>query len=98
MVMDRTSVTRALTPLERDGFVKTRAGGDKRTRIVSLTNKGVRLLTNARPLWDEAQNTFLHLVGNQHWSALRELLKDTTRLVHHRDEATNTNIDIKRNG
>jgi DNA-binding MarR family transcriptional regulator len=98
MVMDRTSVTRALTPLERDGFVKTRAGSDKRTRIVSLTNKGIRLLANASPLWHEAQNTFLYLVGNQRWSALHELLKDTTGLMRHRDEAAKDNIDIERHG
>jgi hypothetical protein len=33
MVMERTSITRALAPLERDGLFHIRAGSDKRTRI-----------------------------------------------------------------
>src|SRR6266478_9491271 len=44
MVMERTSITRALAPLERDGLIHSRAGADKRIRIVSLTKKGTRLI------------------------------------------------------
>src|SRR5258708_40366894 len=40
MVMDRTSIPRALAPLERDGLIHSRSGADKRIRIVSVTNKG----------------------------------------------------------
>jgi DNA-binding MarR family transcriptional regulator len=83
MVMDRTSVTRALMPLERDGVVRSSAGRDKRTRIVSLTKKGAKLLASARPRWNEAQKTFLNLVGNQRWTTMRDLLRDTTRVVRH---------------
>jgi DNA-binding MarR family transcriptional regulator len=83
MVMDRTSVTRALMPLERDGVVRSSAGSDKRTRIVSLTKKGAKLLASARPRWNEAQKTFLNLVGNQRWTTMRDLLRDTTRVVRH---------------
>ena len=88
MVMDRTSITHALAPLERDGLIRSRAGEDRRTRIVSLTGKGVRLLANARPRWDEAQKTFLGLIGDQRWRTMRGLLRDTTRVVRHRPEAT----------
>jgi DNA-binding MarR family transcriptional regulator len=87
MVMDRTSVTRALMPLERDGLVRSGAGSDKRTRIVSLTKKGAKLLASARPRWDEAQKTFLKLVGDRRWTAMRDLLRDTTRAVRHKSEA-----------
>jgi DNA-binding MarR family transcriptional regulator len=83
LVMDRTSVTRALMPLERDGVVRSSAGSDKRTRIVSLTKKGAKLLASARPRWIEAQKTFLNLVGNQRWTTMRDLLRDTTRVVRH---------------
>lgn len=84
MVMDRTSITRALSPLERDGLVRTLPGSDKRTRIVSLTKKGERLLANARPVWDDAQKTLLDLIGDSRWITMRSLLKDTTRLVRDR--------------
>jgi DNA-binding MarR family transcriptional regulator len=87
MVMDRTSITRALAPLERDGLIRSRAGSDKRTRIVSLTKRGTKLIANAKPHWDEAQKTFLDLIGDKHWTAMRGLLRDTTQLVRHRPEA-----------
>ena len=84
MVMDRTSVTRALVPLERDGLVRSDAGRDKRTRIVSLTKKGAKLLANARPRWENAQKIFLELIGDRRWTTMRGLLRDTTRAVRHR--------------
>jgi DNA-binding MarR family transcriptional regulator len=87
MVMDRTSITRALAPLERDGLIRSRAGSDKRTRIISLTKRGTKLIASAKPHWDEAQKTFLDLVGDQRWTVMRGLLQDTTRVVRHRPEA-----------
>jgi DNA-binding MarR family transcriptional regulator len=87
MVMDRTSVTRALVPLERDGLVRSGAGSDKRMRIVLLTKKGANLLASARPRWNEAQKTFLNLVGDHRWATMRGLLRDTTHRVLHRTEA-----------
>jgi DNA-binding MarR family transcriptional regulator len=87
MVMDQTSTTRALAPLERDGLIRSRAGSDKRTRIVSLTKKGTKLIARAKPHWDQAQKTFLDLIGDQRWMVMRGLLRDATRVVRHRPEA-----------
>ena len=87
MVMERTSITRALAPLERDGLIHIRAGSDKRTRIASLTKKGAKLIANAKPNWDEAQKMLLNLIGDQRWTAMRGLLRDTTRLVRRTPEA-----------
>jgi DNA-binding MarR family transcriptional regulator len=87
MVMDQTSITRALAPLQRDRLIRSRAGSDKRTRIVSLTKKGAKLIAKAKPHWDEAQRTFLNLIGDQRWTVMRDLLRDTTRAVRHRPDA-----------
>ena len=84
MAMDQTSVTRALAPLQRDRLIRSRAGSDKRTRIVSLTKKGTKLIAGARPGWDEAQKTFLDLIGDRRWTAMRGLLRDATRAVRHK--------------
>jgi DNA-binding MarR family transcriptional regulator len=84
MVMDRTSVTRALAPLERDRLIRSRVGSDKRKRIVSLTKKGTKLIADAKSHWDEAQKTFLDLIGDRRWTGLRGLLRDMTRVVRHR--------------
>jgi DNA-binding MarR family transcriptional regulator len=84
MVMDRTSVTRALAPLERDRLIRSRVGSDKRKRIVSLTKKGTKLIADAKSHWDEAQKTFLDLIGDRRWTGMRGLLRDMTRVVRHR--------------
>jgi DNA-binding MarR family transcriptional regulator len=84
MIMDRTSITRALVPLKRDGLINSRPGADKRIRIVSLTKKGVKLVEDAEPKWRRAQEALMEAIGEDHWSALRSLLRDTTRTVRRR--------------
>jgi DNA-binding MarR family transcriptional regulator len=84
MVMDRTSITRALVPLERDALIKSRPGADKRIRIVSLTKKGLKLVEEAEPKWRRAQEALMETIGEGRWSAMSSLLRDTTRMVRHR--------------
>jgi DNA-binding MarR family transcriptional regulator len=55
MVMDRTTLTRNLGALERQGLVTIAAGEDRRTRQVSLSRKGHALLAKAQPAWRKAQ-------------------------------------------
>jgi len=84
MVMDRTSITRALAPLERDGLINSRPGADKRIRTVSLTKKGFKLVDDAEPKWRRAQGALMEAIGADRWSAMRSLLRDTTHMVRHR--------------
>jgi DNA-binding MarR family transcriptional regulator len=84
MVMDRTSITRAFAPLERDGLINSRAGADKRIRIVSLTKKGDKLVESAKPKWGLAQEALMEAIGDERRSAMRTLLRDSTRMVRHR--------------
>ena len=87
MVMDRTSITRALAPLERDGLIHSRPGADKRIRIVSVTNKGRKLVEDAEPKWREAQEALIETIGEDRWRAMSTVLRDTTRMVRHRADA-----------
>jgi DNA-binding MarR family transcriptional regulator len=84
MVMERTSITRALAPLERDGLIHSRSGADTRIRIVSVSNKGRRLVEGAEPKWRQAQEALLETIGEDRWRAMCTLLRDTTRMVRHR--------------
>lgn len=58
MVMDRTTLSRALRPLERDGLVSMAPGRDARTRLLSLTPAGRSLLDDLTPTWARAQAEF----------------------------------------
>jgi DNA-binding MarR family transcriptional regulator len=52
LVMDRTTLTANLKPLERRGLVEmTPAETDKRARLLSLTPAGRAVLAGALPIW-----------------------------------------------
>ena len=52
LAMDRTTLTAALKPLERDGLVNVSIDpNDRRSRRLHLTNKGRQVLASAVPIW-----------------------------------------------
>ena len=54
LAMDRTTLTAALKPLERDGLVPiARDPEDRRSRLLGLTEKGREVLAAAVPIWRE---------------------------------------------
>lgn len=64
MILDRTTLTRNLRPLEKQGMIKTVAGEDRRTRMISLTKKGLNKLEAAIPLWKQAQKEVTEYLGS----------------------------------
>jgi DNA-binding MarR family transcriptional regulator len=58
MVMDRTTLTRVLRPLERDHLIIVRDGPNGRTRRIELTAKGKAKQRSASASWREAQHEF----------------------------------------
>lgn len=75
LVMDRTTLTRNLGPLERDGLIAVgRDRQDRRRREAELTAKGRARLGLAFPLWQEAQRRFLERFGRERWRELRATL------------------------
>lgn len=61
LVMDRTSLVRALKPLERDGLITV--ASDKRQNAYLLTKAGTARLNEALPLWQVAQDEFVERFG-----------------------------------
>lgn len=56
LVMDRTTLSRNLRTLQRQGVVALRADpADRRARTVTVTPTGERLLGDAHPRWEAAQ-------------------------------------------
>jgi DNA-binding MarR family transcriptional regulator len=54
LAMDRTTLTAALKPLQRDGLVKIDADpADRRSHLLRLTGKGHEVLASAVPIWRE---------------------------------------------
>ena len=72
LVMDRTTLTRNLRPLENQGLIAIESGADRRTRFVALTGRGRAKLEAALPLWKEAQARMLKGLGRAAWRDLLE--------------------------
>ena len=68
--MDRTTLTRNLKPVERDGLIAVVAGKDARTRNVQVTRKGLKTLERALPLWEAAQTQVVKELGRTRWRSL----------------------------
>jgi DNA-binding MarR family transcriptional regulator len=87
--MDRTTLTRNLSILERDGFIKISQGKDHRTRIVVATQKGRNAVAKATPLWDEVQRKVRQKMGESSWHELMQnlggFLKVTDQLTNQSD-------------
>jgi DNA-binding MarR family transcriptional regulator len=67
--MDRTTLTRNLQPLERRGLVALAPEARYRSRMLTLTEEGQRLLMEALPLWKEQQQVWRERLGQQGWAA-----------------------------
>ncbi|WP_372573634.1 MarR family winged helix-turn-helix transcriptional regulator [Ruegeria jejuensis] len=81
LIMDGTTVTRNLKPLERDGYLSIEKGKDRRERWVGLTAEGKALLTEALPAWQEAQRNFEDSIGHEDAGDLRGMLNQVAALT-----------------
>jgi DNA-binding MarR family transcriptional regulator len=77
-VMDRTTLTRNLKPLEKRGLVRVRSGADRRVHEVTITARGRRVWATAVPLWVGAQRRFIDGLGE---ARLRTLVTDLDATV-----------------
>ena len=80
LVMDRTTLTRNLKPLEKRGLIKIAAGEDRRTREVSLTPEGEQVMTQVMPLWESSQKLVIEELGNRWHRELMENLSEVKSL------------------
>lgn len=79
LVMDRTTLLRALKPLQRDGLVAARASEhDARAHALNLTKQGVRTFGHAKRAWQAAQEEFETQFGQGRAKALRDELFSMT--------------------
>jgi len=74
MVMDRTTMGRAVRPLERDKLVAIGSGRDGRRRVVRLSPAGAERLKTASVYWREAQKQFENTYGIAEAADLRSAL------------------------
>ena len=79
--MDRTALTHALRPLQREGWVLNQTSADRRERNVALTAAGRRAIARAMPLWRAAQRSIEVASGDGRWPVLNRDMRRMSRQV-----------------
>jgi DNA-binding MarR family transcriptional regulator len=62
--LERTTLTRNLRPLIRDGLLRIDEGEDRRVRRAAITPKGAEAARRAYPFWKKAQEAALVGAGS----------------------------------
>lgn len=81
LVMDRTTLTRNLKPLEKMGLIATTEPKDKRSKAYTLTEKGKEVLEKGVPLWEAAQLKIVQGLGEDKHQAILGDLSAITQLI-----------------
>jgi DNA-binding MarR family transcriptional regulator len=77
--MDRSTLTRNLTPLEQEGLVAVGDEGWRRSRTLDITAKGRSRLKAAVPLWEGAQRRLEQQLGRRRWDDVHSSLDHLIR-------------------
>jgi DNA-binding MarR family transcriptional regulator len=80
MLMDQTTVTRNLKPLRDHNLIKSGRGEDGRTRLITITSEGERLLDEMLPLWEQAQSQVIDKLGKERFDSLLTDLGELMKL------------------
>ena len=76
LVMDRTTLTANLKPLERRGLVEIAVdSADRRGRLLTLTTAGLLLLRSAMPIWQRTHGEIDRVIAQTDATALRAGLR-----------------------
>ena len=82
LVTDRSTLSRNLVLLQKEGLVKTRLGRSAKHKLVSLTPEGIRRVRETIPLWAATQQAFLSQFGADRWTEFLIGLAATVSSVH----------------
>jgi DNA-binding MarR family transcriptional regulator len=81
LVLDGTTLTRTLRPLERNEWIRRRPGEDRRERRVELTPRGRAQYRRAVPAWMRAQKRLASGIGRRRSGALARDLSAVASLA-----------------
>lgn len=88
LVLDRTSLYRAVKPLVRRRCLRILPGRTGRERTAALTEEGRRLLKEALPIWEKVQGRFVGALGPRAWAALTSGLRQVVPTVQDLESGT----------
>jgi DNA-binding MarR family transcriptional regulator len=81
LAIDSTTLTRTLAIMEREGWIASRSGEDRRERLLSLSKAGVAEYKRALPHWEKVQQELREQFGEKRWNELFNLTDQVTAKV-----------------
>jgi DNA-binding MarR family transcriptional regulator len=75
---DKTTLSRNLKLMQKNGWIERVASDDQRERGYHLTSAGRKLLNEERPKWKRAQNRFQSGMSAEQWTAMWDVFRDIT--------------------
>lgn len=67
LVMDRSTITRNISPLVKQGLLEVSGKSGRSGKSVEITAAGQNALDEAVPYWEEAQGRLLNRLGRERW-------------------------------
>ncbi len=83
--MDRTTVSRTIKPMLRDGWIASGEALDRRARDLVITGAGVEILTRCNVGWRHAESRMLRSIGLERRTTLFDLLDKVGDAVRDKD-------------
>jgi DNA-binding MarR family transcriptional regulator len=81
LAIDSTTLTRTIAIMERQGWIASRSGEDRRERLLSLSKAGKAEYKRALPYWEKVQQELRARFGNKRWNELLNLTNQVTAEV-----------------
>lgn len=78
LAFDKTTLSRNLALLKKNGWIEYAATDDQRERGLRLTTAGADLLVAAKPGWRRAQKRLQSVMTAAQWNAMWCVLRDVT--------------------
>lgn len=78
MVMDRSTLYRAIAPLVRQGWLTIENASSGRTKRALLTDAGHAAIEHAAPHWEAAHAKFIQAFGADRWNAVSKAIAELT--------------------
>lgn len=81
--MDRSTASRLLNPLEKQGLLETRMGPDSRAHILAITALGNEKMLEAMVAWRRVELSLQRASGPQAWSTFQNALHAVDHAARH---------------
>ncbi|KPN96801.1 MarR family winged helix-turn-helix transcriptional regulator [Lysinibacillus sp. ZYM-1] len=87
LLLDQTTVTRNINLLKQYGYVELkRDAHDARSKIITLTDKGLEKLHEAAPIWQTIQDRIIDDIGVEKYADFYDTLRTMQKIIQSYEE------------